>query len=193
VDASVTFSHMSKHPNILPDFTVWKTVKLGTGLRTAADFRRALEQNGYDITARANDILGNPAFMPSKTGMEVDLVLTTVNELGFDQDLIEGGWSTGRGAYYRDIIAKALTLGYQLCPAEVGPQLRLQHPDQRLRERLHIGMEPIISHGGPDIFVVNHSESQLSWFDPPVRWLSDFGAESYAHGLSQFVFLPPRK
>ncbi|MBI4090684.1 MAG: hypothetical protein HY422_01545, partial [Candidatus Komeilibacteria bacterium] len=48
-------------------------------------------------------------------------------------------------------------LGYELCPAEVGPQLRLQYQDQPLNEWLVIAMEAIsVSDGNLLVFYVKH-------------------------------------
>lgn len=136
-----------------PEFSIWKTVKLGTGLKTADDFRTALKKGKNRISDWGNDILGKPAFTASETEMDVDLVNVSVADLGFKD-----------GAYRRDIIAKALELGLQLCPAEVGPQLRLQYADQPKGEWLVIGMEPITgSDGYLIVFRVEH--------DDDGRWL----------------------
>src|SRR3989344_4293612 len=95
----------------LPTFHVWKTIKLGTGLKTADDFRQALKQAGREIGQWANDILGKPAFIASETETEVDLVNVSVAELGFEQ-----------GATRKNIYDEAIELGLELCPNEVGPQ-----------------------------------------------------------------------
>jgi len=114
-----------------PEFAVWKTIKLGTGLKNADDFRKAIKKGGMRIGDWSNDILRKPAFKVSKTEIELDLVNVSVRELGFKQ-----------GAKRSDIITKALELGLQLCPSEVGPQLRLQYTDQPNGEWLLVGMDP---------------------------------------------------
>ena len=125
-------------------FNLWRTIKLGTGLVTADDFRRALKAAGHGIGVWANDILGQRAFTASTKETEVDLVVVSVAELGFPN-----------GATRQEIYRKAQELGLILCPPEVGPQLRLQYPDQPLNERLLIGMEPITdSDGFPEVFGV---------------------------------------
>jgi len=66
-----------------PNFPVWKTITLGTGLKTAGDFRKALKKSGDSIGDRGDDILGKPAFTASDTEIKVDLVNVSVAELVF--------------------------------------------------------------------------------------------------------------
>lgn len=120
-----------------PESKVFKTIKLGTGLKTADDFRKALKDGGFRISDWASDILGKPAFKTAAEKTEVNLVVVSVAELGFKQ------------AARRDqIYDRAKEFGLQLCPPEVGPQLRLQYRDQPLNEWLFIGMEPIADSDG---------------------------------------------
>jgi hypothetical protein len=159
------------------DFPVWKTVKLGTNLKTADDFRSAIKQAKMKIGDWGNDILGNPAFTVSETEMNVDLVNVSVADLGFKD-----------GAYRRDIIAKALSLGLELCPAEVGPALRLQYADQPKGEWLVIGMEPITaSDGNLGVFDVGHGYGE--------RWLNGHNGNSdnFWDAVGRFVFVRPSK
>ncbi len=129
-----------------PNSPVWKTIKLGTGLKTAKDFRKALKKSGNLIGDWVDDILGKPVFTASDTEKEVDLVNVSVAELGFKD-----------GAIRKDIYGRALELGLELCPAEVGPQLRLQYADQPKGEWLRIAMKPITdSDGDLFVFAVGH-------------------------------------
>ena len=133
---------------------VWKTITLGTGLRTADDFRRALQSGGFRIGNWGNDILGKPAFKAATEKTEVDLVNVSVAELGFKD-----------GATRADIYKRALELSLELCPNEVGPQLRLQYKDQPKGEWLLIAMEPIaVSHGNLIVFNVDHNVDGLWLF-----------------------------
>jgi hypothetical protein len=81
------------------------------------------------------------------------------------------------------IYQRAEELGLELCPAEVGPHLRLQYQDQPMSEFLHIGMKQITdSHGDPDVFRLYRDEGG--------RWLSGGWARPSGHWDrdSKFVF-----
>ncbi|MEK7630610.1 MAG: hypothetical protein AAB417_01075 [Patescibacteria group bacterium] len=163
-------------PETSPEFQTWKTIKLGTGLKTADDFRRVL-RDSCRIGDGASDILGKPAFTVCDTEMELDLVRPSVAELGFKD-----------GATFKDICERGLEYGLKLCPAEVGPQLRLQYRDQPLGEWLIIAMKAIrYSAGDLSVFSVERYDNGL--------WLSGYdGSPDYFwFSLDRFVFVRPRK
>ena len=89
---------------------------------------------------------------------------------------------------YKDIIVKAKEFGLELCPAELGVQLRLQYNDQPNNEWLRVAMEPIVdSGGGLHVFHLGRNASEL-WLrrgsgSPGVVWSAD----------SKFVFVRSRK
>ena len=146
--------------NTASDIPVWKTITLGTyrdvnALREHLDSRHCgLDKTADGIRDRAArvrgtmtplqcalgdsaaELIGRPAFTLSKTRTEVTLVVLSVSELGFKDE----------GATMKEIYARAQQLGLELCPAEVGPQLRLQYLDQPLGEFLHIAMKPIATY-----------------------------------------------
>ncbi len=131
----------------------WKKIKLGTGLKDADDFRKALKKADCNIGDWSNDILGKPAFAVSPEETEVELVVVSVAELGFKE-----------GATRADIYKRAQELGLDLCPNEVGPQLRLQYKDQHKGEWLLIGMEPITgSDGRLRVFIVGRYDHGKRW------------------------------
>lgn len=151
----------------------WKTIQLGTGLQTADDFRKEVVKAGMKIGDWANDILGKPAFTATTSETEVELVVASVAELGFKD-----------GATRKDIYVRAQELGLDLCPPEVGPQLRLQYTDQPKGEWLVIAMEPITgSDGSLRLFFVGR--------DDDGRWLSarDGNPGGFWRGSCRFVFL----
>src|SRR3982750_3186040 len=107
--------------------SVWKTIKLGTGLHTSDCFRKAFKKANCHISISANDILSRPAFTTAPWKNDIKLVVISVAELGFKH-----------GVGYADICKRGVEVGLEICPAEVGPQLRLQYPDQPKSEYLFI-------------------------------------------------------
>jgi len=147
-------------------FPVWKTIQFGTGLNSADDFRQALKGAGCNISNWANDILGKPDFTVAEEKKELNLVIKSVRDLGFP-----------KGATTRQIYERATSQGLGLCPAEVGPQLRLQYTDQPKGEWLLIAMEPIKdSDGDPVVFAVGRRDGGDFWLgtvydDPGLVWI----------------------
>jgi hypothetical protein len=125
----------------------------------------------------AAEIIGRPAFALGKPRTDVDLVVLTPADLGL----------TGDSVAVAAVYARAELLGFQICPAEVGPQLRLQYRDQPVGEALHIAMQPIARYSGePTAFTVINggagllligSNGTLDLVVPPTR---------------RFVFVRPR-
>lgn len=154
---------------VVKDFPIWKTINLGTGPKTADDFRRDLKAADCQIGDWGNDILGKPAFQVSPEPKTVNLVNVSGRELGFD-----------RNATTREIWDRAQELGLELCPNEVGPQLRLQYLDQPMGERLRVAMKPIAdSSGNLLVFRVDRDEDGL--------WLGGY------RGFPDFVWCPDRR
>lgn len=131
-------------------FKIWRTIKVGTGLKTADDFRQALKGKGYWISDPASDVLAQEAFTVATKEAEVDLALVPIGKLGF-RDL--GNYGTA----YGDICARILRLNLELCEPEDGPQLRLQYPDQPKGEWVVMAMKALRdSDGHLRLFYVEH-------------------------------------
>jgi hypothetical protein len=187
------------------EIPIWKTITLGT-YRNANVLREALDSvhcsiekvTSVKVAGRAslaspidddgpttpfchleglaNEIIGRPAFALSRTRTAVDLVVLSVSELGFGKP----------GASLKDIYARAKSLGFALCPAEVGPQLRLQYLEQPPGEVLHIGMEPIAKYEGDLVsLALENGEWGLVLFGYHVA-----AVEMYPRAL--FAFVKPR-
>ena len=134
------------------ELPVWKTVTLGLD-RGVDAVRNALDKARIAIGDTADEVLGRPAFTFSSARRELDLVLVSVARLGLG----------AHGATLADIHARALALGLELCPAEVGPQLRLQYRNQPVGEYLHIAMQPQRTyHGAPIDFSLANSGAGLA-------------------------------
>jgi hypothetical protein len=136
---------------------VWKTIKIGT-FGSVIDLREALEASECGLVTpanftgfpgraaipcklgnSANEIIGRPEFELSRTPNEIQLVIISGKDLGFSPDSQPS---------LRQIYERAETLGYSLCPPEVGPQLRLQYTNQKIGEFLDIAMSPIRDYAG---------------------------------------------
>lgn len=98
-----------EHRNPFSSFPVWRTIKIGTGLKTADDFRKALKYSGNKISGYVNDFLEKIKAATEET--EVDLCRPTVAELTGKEEI----------ATTAEVFAGAKHLGLEKCPAEVGP------------------------------------------------------------------------
>ena len=138
----------------------WKTIQLGT-YKSVEGLRIALLDAGYNIRPRGGDILKRVVLATEPT--EVALVRATVAELGFPE-----------GASRERIYEAGLKRGWQLCPAEVGPQLLLQYSGQPDDEEDIIAMEPIVdSYGTPrvfDVFLDDDGPRLGGRRHPPYAW-----------------------
>ena len=153
-------------------FAIWKAIILGFHQSPSA-YCKALKANGCRIGEYADQILDK--IRVSETEVQLDLVVKTVAELGFKD-----------GACRDAIYARAIELGLELCPAEVGPALRLAYLDQPYGEWLRIAMEPIAdSDGNLKVFEVDHVHDE--------RWLGSCSGDpvDFWRADLQWVFVAP--
>lgn len=154
----------------------WKTISIGSQVSVGA-LRDALRRKRCRVGPIVAELLDHPDFNLGKSRERVQLVTLSAAELGFQE----------KSATLSEIYGRATKLGYELCPAEIGPQLRLQYMTQPLGEFLHIAMPPIVTHGGqPTILAVANGGEGLILigsnghpdFKPPLS--------------SRFVFVKPQ-
>ena len=112
-------------------FPIWETLTLGLH-KSPESYEQALESNGFKIGDWTRQILKKIVCEQAPT--EIQLGSATVAELG----LPKGGTTDQLHAALR-------ALGLELCPAEVGPALRLLLKDQPKGEWLWLAMEAIAS------------------------------------------------
>jgi hypothetical protein len=172
------------------DIPIWKTIAVG-GLKGVNATRAAMDTAPCPIWVgdEADEILGRPAFPFNKKPFELDLVVLSVFELGFGDRASRNDPELGASveASLRDIYARAASLGFELCPAEVGPALRLNYLDQPLGEFLHIAMKPVARYSGESVnFTVGNGGAGLMLV----------GGSGYPDvklpGATRFVFVRPR-
>lgn len=111
------------------------TIKLGTH-RTSAELLQALK-NDSDLTIGyfAEEVMKSHEFTVASEQQEVEIALLRVGNLGFRN-------RTTRAKLYE----RAQRFDLKLCPAEVGPQLRLQAWKNQvftLGSHIHVAMEAI--------------------------------------------------
>ncbi len=149
------------------------TIKLGT-LPTAAMLLKEIMNVGGIVDDEAKYMMMNKRFTIAKKETKAMLVIVSVNELF--------GYDTTKE--YSFICEYAKRAGLDLCPAEVGPQLRLQYTDQPKNEWVRIAMEPIAdSKGRPSLFVVGRfNEPELVSYDHVYP-------SSYFHPTELFAFV----
>ncbi len=119
------------------ELPIWKTISVGLH-RGVNAVRNAFDDARIAVGDSADEVLGRPAFTFTRERRELDLVVLSVAALGFGAE----------GAALGDIHARAIRLGLELCPEEVGPHLRLQYLNQPVGEFLHVAMKPQRTYGG---------------------------------------------
>jgi hypothetical protein len=132
--------------------SVWRTVTVGN-YTNANEIRDAFKSAPchMEIGDDANEVMGRPTFPFVRTQAALDLVAVPVTALGFaDQPSL------------KDVYARAVERGFELCPAEAGPALRLSYLNQPVGEFLRLAMQPISRYGGePVVFSVGNGGAGL--------------------------------
>jgi hypothetical protein len=156
-------------------FQIWRTITLGNYKRVVA-YRDALDSARIKIGDSADEILGRPAFPYARTKTGVELAVLSAADLGVESDQPS----------LAEVYQRARQAGLELCPAEVGPQLRLDYRNQPLGEALDIAMEPVTTYGGePTILTL------ANWGTGLLLIGRDGRPESTVFRKSRFVFALP--
>jgi hypothetical protein len=155
-------------------FQIWRTTTLGSYKGVNA-YRDAFDAAKIKIGDAADEILGRPAFPYVRGKTDLELTVVSAAELGVESE-----------SALADVYKHARRLGLVLCPAEVGPQLRLDYRDQPLGESLIIAMEPVNTYNGdPTILSLMNFGTGLALV------ASDGRAEFMVSGYLRFVFALP--
>ena len=113
-----------------PITSIWKTITIGNISRDK--FIPTLKEHGMNVSDWSADMMKQDAFTVVDKEEQINLVNISVADLGFDQ-----------ATRYDAICQRAKERGLELCPPEVGPQLRLQYLDQPFGEWIRVAMEAI--------------------------------------------------
>ncbi len=121
------------------------------GGKTKEQLQAELKEKNVWTSSYAEDLFNSKDFETSSQPEHADLIRLTVEDLGFP-----------RGATTDEIYAKAGELGLELCPAEVGPQLRLQYTGTVW---MYIGMKQIADRDGrPGVFSLDEGGDGLELY-----------------------------
>jgi hypothetical protein len=124
------------------------------GGKTKEQLQSELKQAGVNVSSYAEDMMNSPDLTTLPIPQALDTVRLKVGDLGLS------GYPTTDQVY-----RKAQELGLDLCPAEVGPRLRLQYTDQPMGEWVYVGMEQINDlNGNPNVFGLERHVDGL-WLD----------------------------
>lgn len=163
------FQTIRQYPNIqhlyesFPDKKIFmQTLETDSKIDSPLKAEDAIKQKNIHLSGWGKDILDQTKF--SQKMEKYELVRFTVAELGFSS-----------GATTDEIYKKAEELGLELCPAEVGPHLRLQYSG---KEWMLIAMKQISDRCGfPNVFILYSDARQLrlyaSYAGPASRWDPD--------------------
>ena len=134
------------------------------GGKSKEELKKELAMKNIKVTSYATSVMDGNNFTIKESSEKLELVRLTVKDLGFSNS-----------ATTQEIFDKAKTLGLDLCPAEVGPNLRLQYENQPLGEWVYVAMKPITDSGGnPRVFNLVRDVDGLwlhgYWANPDSRW-----------------------
>lgn len=134
------------------------------GGKTSEQLQRELKKQNINATSYAGDMMRNEKFTTLAAQEQIVLVRLKVRDLGFRNV-----------ATTQEIYEKAEKLGLELCPAEVGPNLRLQYMDQPVGEYFWVAMKQIPGRDGyPYVFCLGRRADGLwldyFWAEPDDRW-----------------------
>lgn len=140
---------------------IWCTITIGG--TNKKQIIKDLKNKGINISDYALDLLNKTKFQKEKE--KINLVKLSVKELGLKT-----------GATTNEIYSKAKELGLELCPAEVGAQLRLQWLEN---DWIFIAMRQITYRdANPYMFYLYRDDGGL-WLNvsivkPSIKWYGDY-------------------
>jgi len=168
----------STPPKSAAELPIWKTITLGE-YRNLNTLRSARDNSPCPIGFGdgVEEAIGRPSFAFTKTKLDFDLVVVSGADLGFPED----------GSSLANIYNRAIAIGLELCPPDLGPVLRLNYLDQPRGEFLHVAMRSVALYNREvvDFSLGNDGNTLLL--------LSGDGHPKFVPpGAVQFIFVRPR-
>ena len=163
------FQKIRNYPNIkhlfesFPDKKIFmETLETDPIINSPESAEEAMKRKNIYSSDWSKDIIYKTEFSEEK--QSYDLVRFSVEQLGFS-----------KSATTQEIYDKAEKLGLELCPAEVGPHLRLQYPG---KEWMLIAMKQITDRNGyPDVFHLGMRGARLGLYGSIARPSSGWSAD----------------
>ncbi len=151
-------------------FDKWLSADVGGTPREA--WLDKLTTNGFLVGPWAKGMLAKDEFVTLPAARAFDFYKVEVRDLGFRQE----PWTI-------QVLARIKELGYLLCPADAGPQLRMSNSDQLPGDYYWLAMNAIHEGPSPRLFFIGRSDDGTRWLrgyaaNPDFRWVLD----------AQFVF-----
>lgn len=109
-----------------------ETLVLVIGDKSKNQLKNEIKEMG-SITGYAESMMDSSEFTTAESLEPMLLVKLSPNDIGFTKK-----------PTMEELFVRAKKLGLDVCPAEVGPHLRLVYTEQPKRQKLWIGMEPIV-------------------------------------------------
>lgn len=158
-----------------PDDKIVRTsIEIGT--KTGKEYGDIFKSEGLQMSDYSQKLLNEVVAL--KSPEKIDLISFSVEQLGFEDNVT-----------LDEIHKRAKELGLELCPPQVGPELRLSYRDQPSGERLWVAMESITVHDGypHSFYLVRTNDGVLHLRD---NWNSPAGK---CNLYNKLVFRLPKK
>ena len=134
----------------ISSFPIWKTITIGGVSKN--ELLQQLAEKKFYISDWAKDIMSKPEFTTLPEKKTINLARIKVRDLGFSSQPTTA-----------ELWARIKQVG-SLCPAEVGPHLRLELADQAKGDYFWLAMNTITdSDGYPNVFKVKHDDYGKFW------------------------------
>jgi hypothetical protein len=159
-----TLNHLEHIYTSFPEGKIRReTIEIGG--KSTQQLESELEKARMKISDYAKHMMNSEDFKPQKKSEQVDTVRLKVRDLFGDN----------QNHTTDEIYKKAEEMGLELCPAEVGPHLRLHYKDQPLGEWFRIAMKQITDpDGSPCVFSLGHYADRVClydhWTNPGRQW-----------------------
>lgn len=157
--------------------SVLRKIRLGVCPETVASFRTAMKDEGVLVDEYGDRALSNSVLKVSRREVEVEPVVTSVGELGFEC-----------GTTYDKICSRAKGLGWELFSIEAVLRLRLQYINQPIGEHLVVATEPVVDRASGNSYLFTLSCDGVLCLGADAG-----GFESFYAAHDQFVFALRRR